>query len=79
VPHVTPFPFIFHHLSNKGYIKFHLKVSMKLVLKMVFDGTAHYKEGMMKFLLMRMVCGIFGNVHIFTHPALSLQREVDIE
>jgi hypothetical protein len=43
VPHATPFPFIFHPLSNKSYIKFHLMVSMKLVLKMVFDGIAHYK------------------------------------
>jgi hypothetical protein len=24
-----------------------------------------------------MECGIFINVHIFTHPALSLEREVD--
>jgi hypothetical protein len=43
VPHATPFPFIFHPLSNKSYIKFHLMVSMKLALKMVFDGKAHYK------------------------------------
>jgi hypothetical protein len=42
-PHATPFPFIFHPLSNKSYIKFHLMVNMKLVSKMVFDGTAHYK------------------------------------
>ena len=33
----------------------------------------------MKYLLMRMECGIFINVQIFMHLALSLEREVDTE
>lgn len=33
----------------------------------------------MKSLLMRTEFGIVINVHIFTQPALSLEREVDTE
>lgn len=55
-------------------------VRIKLVLKMVFDGKVHYKQGaVMKSLLMRMECGIVIFFFFFTHRALSLEREVDTE